>query len=256
MSALLLPGLDGEARIVRTRVFTTIADRLAFTIAHHGTLVVAGHHGTGKRLATLTCLAEQPLPHVVVPLTPAPTDHQIVRLLHQAIHHDRDGSDLAAMQDDLADTLAEQPRIVVIDHADELTVKAAGQLQYLHARPGAAWTLLLLGGPGTSRAVAASARLTGDVLATVEVHPLTGDELITAVRGMHQLFAMADQPLLQLIDRDLCHGLLKQWARFLQIALSLRERAVHAGKQAPVLDVTLARAVTTLMPQVARKTKP
>jgi hypothetical protein len=250
VTSLLAPGLEGEATIVRTAVFAQVADRLAFTIAHRATMVVAGEHGTGKRVALLTCLAAQPVPYLVVPVPPAPSPKDMVRLLYGAVHQNRDVFALRDMQDELTDTLCGEPLVIVIDGAHRLTAQAAGQLHYLHARPGATWTLLLLGGPDTARIIATDANLRGDVLAAVAVEPLKGEDLLYAVRAMHQLFNMADEELLKIIDTKLCGGLLKNWARFLQIALDLRDRAIGAGRDTPVLDVDFARAVTMLMPQL------
>lgn len=255
MNTLLLNGLRDEAAIVRTASFELIAERLRFTTSLHATMVVSGPHGTGKRLALLTCLAEQALPYVVAPLPPTPSDKDLTRLLYEAIHSNRDNFDLHSMQDELVDTLSEQPRIIVIDRTENLTTRAAGQLHYLHARSNATWSLVLLGGPDTGRIITTSAALRGDVLATVEVPLLTGDQLVRAVRGMHPLFTMADEPLLVLIDKQLCGGQLKRWGQFLQIALDVRNRAVLAGHDAPVLDVTLTRAVIGLMPQLRTNRK-
>jgi DNA transposition AAA+ family ATPase len=248
--SLHLPGLEDEATIVPTPAFGEVRDRLAFATRHRATMLVAGARGTGKRVALLTALDQQPLPYLVVDTPPAASPTEITRVLHQAVHQDRDVLDLREMQDELVDTLRDRECVLAIAHAEELSAKAAGQLQYLHSRPGAAWALVLLGGPGIEKVLTASARLRGDILTAVDVAPLTGDTLIQTVRRMHPLFATADRDLLVQIDKQVCRGLLKVWARFLQIALDLRQRTVDAGKPEPVLDAKLAKAVNHYLPRL------
>ena len=254
--SLHLAGLETEASLVHTPLFDDIATKLSFTVAHHGTMLVTGEHGTGKRVALLSTLAQQKLPyHYVTPSFAAPSEKEVIRDLYQAIHADRDEFALRDMQDDLVDTLSGQPRIIVFTAADELSSKAASQLHFLHTRPNATWTLVLLGGPEVARVMATSAALRGDVIAVSEATRLRGDDLLRTVRGMHPLFAMADDRLLTAIDQQLCDGLLKNWATFLQMALWLRKAAVDAGQGEPVLDVQFARAITESLPQLRIKKK-
>ncbi|GAA1243204.1 ATP-binding protein [Oryzihumus leptocrescens] len=247
MNHLMLRGLEDEAHTVRTPAFTDITTQLAFAKTFHGTMVVAGEHGTGKRFALMTCLGEQDLPFHLVTMPPAVSAKDMVRLLYEAVHDEDDVFALRDMQDELIETLSGTPRIIVIDGAEQLTAAAAEQLHYLHRRVTATWTLVLLGGPDTARTVATSAGLRGEVIAAVEMRPLTGSEIRSAVRAMHQLFLIPDQ-LFEAIDKQVCKGMLKNWACFLRAALYLQRLAVERGEDPPFLDPQLARAVVQLMP--------
>jgi hypothetical protein len=110
----------------------------------------------------------------------------------------------------------------------------------------AAW--ILVGGPQAAKAIGKDPLLWEAVCATVEVGPLKDDELLRAVRSMHDLFAGADTAVLAKIDNQLCRGVLGRWARYLQHALHLRDRLLAAGRERPVLDQTFASAVTATMP--------
>jgi hypothetical protein len=84
---------------------------------------------------------------------------------------------------------------------------------------------------------------------------------------MHSLFEFADEKLLRQIDRDVCKGLWKQWARFLQAALHLTHTStspeVPSAQDNPetvradrvgTLDLTLARAAIATLPKaIARR---
>jgi hypothetical protein len=247
--SLHLPGLADEAALVPLPVFDTIRDHLGFTTTHHGTLLVAGEHGTGKRVATLTVLDEQDIPVLALDTPPAATPTELTRALHQALHTDRDTLDLREMQDEIVETLHGRPGIIAFTHAEDLSHKAAAQLQYLHSRPGAQWSLVLVAGPGIERLLAATARLRGDVTATVEVARLRGEDLMRFVRALHPLFGAADTDLLVAIDQQVCKGLPKNWARFLQVALDLHRRTAPDPQSMPVLDTRFARATTHLLPR-------
>lgn len=125
----LIPGLRGRCRVVTTPFFPEIGTRLDLTARHAATLVVAGPHGTGKKVALMHAVLDQPLPYAYVRLPAQPSDKDVVRALYREVLQDRDCYDLRDMQDDLVDTLNSQRQIVVIADAQELTSRAASQLQ-------------------------------------------------------------------------------------------------------------------------------
>lgn len=246
----MLPGLETEANPVRTPVFSEIADQLQFAGTFHGAMVVAGDHGTGKRFALVTVLSEQALPFHRVRVPPAASPKDLVRLMYEAVHQEDDVFALRDMQDELIETLSGTPRIIVIDGADQLSGQGAEQLHYLHARPGASWTLVLLGPPETIRGVTVSAGLRGEIIASVEVKTLTGADLRTAVGSLHPMFLLAEADLITLIDQQVCRGRLKIWARFLQAALYIQRLQTDSGRDPRPFDVDFTRDVIKRMPDL------
>ena len=53
----------------------------------------------------------------------------------------------------------------------------------------------------------------------------------------------------------MCHGVIRHWSRFLQVAIHLRHPAVANGKNAPVLDRAFAKAVLASLPSIMTKTR-
>ena len=166
---------------------------------------------------------------------PRLTAKDTVRLLYDALHPTRDVFDLRHMQDDLADTLAAQPRVLVIEEAHLLTTDAADQLHYLQHRPGAQWSLVLEGGPHLLTPIRNSAGLYGDVLATVEVTRFHDPaDAVAAIRQMHPMFTYADQKLLLTLDQQEFPGTLAHLdptppSRAPPPRPHRRHRAGHAG---------------------------
>ena len=246
-----LPGTD-EAKLVRTPALSRIEAAAALVVPHHEILVVHGEHGTGKNTAVDTYLAGQPHPVIDLELQPRQSSKDIVRWLHDRVVA-ADVLPERDLQDDLVEALAAEQRIVVVRHAHRLSAEAAGQLQWLHARPGHAWSLFLIGGPRTGAAISRDPLLRGAVTATVEVKPLKGDELLGVLQSMHPLFLGAGVELLTEIDSRVCHGLLRNWARFLQHAIHLRDLVTAHGSDAPVLDRRFAKAVVQSLPTTTHK---
>lgn len=176
-----------SACIVRTPTFDRIAAAARLTIATGQTAVVSGMPGVGKRTATVTVLSESGLPVHDIDLEPGMSSKDIVRRLHHRVVGHDDVSE-RELQDDLVEALATAPQIVLVRHADRLTREAAGQLHWLHDRPGAHWPLFLIGGPGIDTALGREAHLLGSILQTVHVEPLKDRDLIDALQRMHPLF--------------------------------------------------------------------
>jgi hypothetical protein len=250
---MALTGLD-EARTVRTPAFQRIADTAALVVPRHEIALVHGPHSTGKRTALRWWLTGQDLPVARVTLAGTESGRKLLQLLHDQVIAPDDLPE-RDLQDDLVEALAALPRIVVIEHTERLTAEAAGQLEWLHGRPGqqAAW--FLVGGPQAAKAIGKDPLLWDAICATVEVTPLKGEHLFRALQGMHDLFLGAGPDLLAEIDDRVCHGILGRWSRFLQHAIHLRDRLADSGHDRPVLDRTFTKAVIASMPATALKKK-
>jgi hypothetical protein len=240
-----------EAALVRTPAFARIDRAAEFVVPRQEILLVHGANGTGKRTAVADYLARQPLAHVTLDLDPCRSGRQLVNALHDLVIAP-DDLPLRDQQDDLVQALGEQDRIVVIHHAQRLTTEAAGQLQYLHARPNRRWALILVGDEGTSAVVGRDSLLLDDLAEEVAVTPLKGAELTGALQSMHMLFLGADPALLEEIDSRVCHGNLGRWSRFLQHAIARRDEVVAQGGDSPVLTRTFAKAVLARLPRTRK----
>lgn len=247
LDELLIPGLQGIANVAAHPATPALRARLTNTARNSGTMVVAGPRGSGKRIAIAASLDGFQQPHRFVTMPPAPSENRLMAELREAILGDREEYELRDMQDDLIATLNQDRSILIINQAQELTTKAASALQYLHSRPDTRWALVLVGSDTLERASTTSARLRGDILTTMEIHPLKGEELLRALRAMHACFGISDPKLLRLIDHEYCFGLLRRWAVFLQHALDL-ENATDPESKPPEITLDLARAATSLMP--------
>jgi hypothetical protein len=245
-----LPGTE-EVKLVSIRAVVNVHRAAEFVVPRHEVLVVHGAYGTGKATAVHAYLDHQPLPVTWLDMLPNQSARDLVRRLHDQVLNPEILSE-RDRQDDLVEAL-QQDRIVVVRHAHRLSSEAAGMLQWLHARPAHAWTMVLVGGPPTGKAIALDPLLRGAVASTVEVKPLNGRELMDALQSMHPLLLGAGTELLSEIDSRVCHGLLGHWGRFLQHAIHLRDVITALRGDPPVLDRDLAKAVLADMPTTTHK---
>jgi hypothetical protein len=243
-----------DAATVRTPVWPAIEAAAALVVPRHEIAMIYGPHSTGKRTALHACLSTHTLPVIRVALSGAESGRRLARLLHDQVVMTEDLPE-RDLQDDLAEALSEQPRIIVIENAHRLTVEAANQVEWLHGRPGQQAAFFLVGGPGTPKTIGKDPLLWDATCATVEVRPLEGEALVRVLQSMHDLFLGAGADLLTEIDTRVCHGVIGYWRRFLQHALHLRAQLVEAGHNAPVLDRTFTRAVIASMPATAMRVR-
>jgi len=249
----LLAGL-GDARLVRTPAFDDLAAAADFVVPRSEILVIEGDGGVGKTVLTDEFASRQTLPVSIVELPPRQSSRDMVRWIHAAVSADNDSDELTErdIQDDLTRILS-APRIVIIRNAHRFSIEAAGQVEWLHSHRATSFSLIIEGGKGTVTAVEREALLRGRIASTIKVQPLQGRHLLDALQNMHEMFLGADSDLLIEIDTRVCHGVLRHWSRFLQVAVHLRDRAIANGKEAPVLDRTFAKAVLAFLPGTMTK---
>jgi hypothetical protein len=244
----LLNGLEG-ARVARTPAFDQLDEAGAFALPLRELIVVHGEHWAGKTVLTDTFLSRQSLPHTILELPPKPSSKDIVRWLHRSICGNDEARQLSErdLQDDLVIALAE-PRIITVRHVQRLTAEATGQLEWLHSHQRTDFALLMEGGPGTGAVIKREAALLGRIAKTVHVARLETALLLPALHEMHDLFLGAETDLLVEIDNRALHGLLGNWARFLQAALHLRTTVAATGKPVPNFNRNFAKAILAALP--------
>lgn len=180
----------------------------------------------------------QRLPWVWLDMPPKPKPKEVIVRLTRRLTGACDSSlptyDLC---DELCETLAEEPRLVVIDEAQNLNHDGLSQLRYLHDRPEAQWALVFVGGRNCAKVLSAHPELHSRVARWVAFEPLKGDELLATLRAYHPLLATADAKLLSQIDHRYARGVFRRWARLVQIAEPM---APKRGRR--VLDGELAKA--------------
>jgi hypothetical protein len=240
---------DQGRRPAATPAVHAVRQTAEYVVPRAEAMIVYGPLGTGRSTAVRAYLENQPLPWHLIDLPLSQNATRINTWLYRAtVAHD--DLPLRDMQDDLVDVLAQSPRVIVVRHAERLTAEAAGQLQWFHDRPGAQWSLILIGDTTVGSALQRDPLLAHAITGTVEVRPLTDRDLLPVLQGLHPLLLNADPRLLQAIDNQVCKGNLAYWTRFLDRALWLTDHQPQGtATEAPRLDKHLAQAVIAQLPK-------
>ena len=204
-----------------------------------------GDPGLGKTFAVHYWATHQSLPWVWLDMPPKPSPKEVVVRLTRALQGSCDSRAATYdLVDDLCGLLAEEPRVVIIDEAQNLSREGLSQLRYLHDRAASQFALLFVGATGCAKVLRAHPELHSRVARWVHFEPLRGAELLEALREFHPLLAHADHRLLTQIDERYAKGVFRRWARLLEIAEPLA-----AKKHSSTLTTEIAKAALQAMPR-------
>lgn len=129
------------------------------------------------------------------------------------------------LTDQLIELLAPHPggraRVVVIDEAQRLTRECIEFLRHLHDHPATRFALVLVGGDGAWEVLSREPMLRSRVFRRVTLAPLTAPQVCELIGGFHPIYGGVDAELLVLVDDQLAHGNLRDWASFTYTAAKL-----------------------------------
>lgn len=246
MSSILLPHLAGLPEGIPTvptpgfrKTQAVITDAVA-----HGTMVaVTGDAGLGKTFAVANAAAVSPLPAVRIQVGPRPSPKEVTARLHKALHGEFHSGTLYLLTDEIVEELVDRPRLVIIDEAQNLSKAGLDQVRLLHDLGVGGFPLVFVGGSGCASVLASDPQLGDRVGGWVRFAPLEGKHLYATLATYHPMFDAADRHLLAEVDRQWAHGRFRRWARFLQKALDLSNRAGTNG----ILTERVATAVLAVV---------
>jgi DNA transposition AAA+ family ATPase len=131
-------------------------------------------------------------------------------------------------------------RVVVVDEAQRLNTECIEYLRYLHDHRATAFTLLLVGGDSAWQVLSREPMLRSRIYRRVPFAPLTEKQVCALIPTFHPIFRGVAAELL-LVDDQLAHGNLRDWAVFTRTALEL---CAIAGRDR--LDEEIVRNAFTL----------
>lgn len=211
-------GLNGVP-VVETRQLRMTRSVVSSAVAYNEIVLIYGDAGLGKTLAVNQAVIAEPMPHLWVQIGPNPQPKEVVVRLIKAIEGDFPKGTLYELVDQLIELLDDQPRIVVIDEAQNFGKKGIDQLRNIHDRCG--FPLILVGGAPTNAVIASDPQLNDRVAGRVPFAPLPKRELFNTLRAYHSYLGDADADLIYEIDQTYAKGVFRRWARILKEGLAL-----------------------------------
>ena len=212
-----LPGLRG-ASTIETPGLREIRVGVTHLFDDGGIILVDGKPGVGKTFGTKFVLAGLGIPVHWVDMPDTPRGKEANARIFAAVTGRRPPARMTefALTEETVDVLDGLRAVLAIDEGQNMTKSALRQIRYLHDRPTTK-ALLVLVGPGVSRAVAQVPELDSRVSRRIVVKELTGKQMLELLPQLHPTLKDTE-PAVRTSLAESARGNLRQWARVLEIA--------------------------------------
>jgi DNA transposition AAA+ family ATPase len=145
---------------------------------------------------------------------------------------------------DLVEVLAERPRLIVVDEAQQLNANALDYLRYLHDEPDTQFALMFVGGNGCWKTLSRHPMLLSRVYRQVRISALDDEEVMSLIPKYHPIHAHVSLETLLEVNENFASGNFRRWASFTQTVVRL-----CGERKAKTYDSKLAAAALTLLPE-------
>jgi hypothetical protein len=238
-----LPGLTG-ATAVPTTAYAMAQYNLARVLRHQDIGVLSGPAGCGKTFALEDFLHHAPAmtgrQYTYLEMSPEPAAKEVtVRLLTAVVGGCDARLPAYLLMDELVAALDGSSRVVVVDEAHNLGVRGLQRLRYLHQRGEFSWSLILVGAT-IAEALFGADELRSRCEGLVVFAPLEGAELLATLKALHPLLAASSHDALRHVNAQFGHGRLRNWAKFLRLALELAPKLKVTHLSDKLIAATLA----------------
>lgn len=215
-----LPGLPDGMPTVATVPFRKTGAVVNTAIRDRGMAAFVGDAGLGKTFSVRHAVETADMPYIWVQVGPKPSTKEVtVRILKQLTGGRTDGP-LYELTDTVIGELDAQPRIVVVDEAQNLKKAGIDQIRSIHDR-SVGFPLLFVGGQECGRTLRSDPQLADRIGGWVTFKPLTGPALYSTLNAYHPLLKATDPKTIARLDREYAKGAFRRWARIVKTVLEL-----------------------------------
>lgn len=205
--------------------------------------VVYGEAGVGKTFAVEHASEKAKLPAHWFTFPKQPAITHIVKAMLESVTGVPHRGERFKLTNDLLSVLAEKPRLLVVDEAQQLNADAFDYLRFLHDDGDTRFALVFVGGNGCWKTLSRHPMLLSRIYRRVGVRPLDEDEIVDLLPRYHPIYAEASVETMLLVNEEFSQGNFRRWASFTRTIADLcRERKLKT------FDDKLARAALTLLP--------
>jgi hypothetical protein len=176
--------------------------------------VIRGEAGVGKTFAVehATETTQVAAHWFTFPKQPAIT--HIVKAMLEEITGVPHRAERFKLTSDLLAVLAEKPRLIVVDEAQQLNADAFDYLRFLHDDPDTQFALMFVGGNGCWKTLSRFPMLLSRIFRAIEVKSLEEEEVLTLMPQFHTIHAKARAETLLWVDATFAQGNFRRWASF------------------------------------------
>jgi AAA domain len=217
-----------EARVLVTRNFLLAREAVLDAVTHRAIVAIHGLAGLGKSFAIAEALAGVTVPVKKVVVLSRPTERFVVAALWEVLT----GLETRASRPQIAlrllPILAEEPRLLIFEEAQNLTKTSFDDLRLLHDDDRTQFGLIFDGGNGAWEVINREPMLKSRLARAVRFAPLSQEDILKLIPTYHPIYEGVSPELLTAIDNEVTRGHMRSWAVFTHNALQLCERAGKA----------------------------
>ncbi len=213
-----------DARVLKTRHLLHTREAVMDAVTFEGMVAIHGPAGLGKSFAIAEAIAALSVPVVKVVVQSRPTERFVVaKLLEELTGSEAKGSRYR-IQHQLLSLLAEEPRLVVFEEAQNLNKVSFEDLRHLHDDERTRFGLVFDGGNGAWEVIEREPMLKSRLSRGVRFSPLSQEDVLELIPTYHPIYTGASPALITRIDDEVTRGHMRSWAVFTHNALQLCRR--------------------------------
>jgi DNA transposition AAA+ family ATPase len=232
-----------DAKTIHTKSFLRAQRCVTDCATARSIGVVHGVAGLGKTFTVEAAAAKAEISAEWFVFARRPSHTQLVKTLYQQLTGVEPHGELYKLQNDLRDVLAERPRMLVVDEAQQLTADAFELLRFLHDDPSSDFALILVGGNGCWKVISRYPMLLSRVYRVVAMRRLDEEEVLDVLPRYHTIHQSVSPEVLLMVDEQFARGNFRLWASFTRTVSEL-----CASQQRESYDEPLALAALSLLP--------
>ncbi|MFE0875924.1 AAA family ATPase [Streptomyces smyrnaeus] len=218
-----------DASVVTTRALLAARENIADTIEARAMMCLHGSAGVGKTLAANVCLRElqdtkdEEVCRITFRARPTAraVRHELFAALGLPGDPPRHPSEFDRL---LLDSLASQPRTLVVDEAQWLNRETFEYFRFAWDNPYTQIAIIFAGGEGAHSVLRKEPMLSSRIFIWQHLTKLTLAEVQQAIPLYHPVWSKADPETIAYADRHAAHGNFRSWARLTAHTLTALQR--------------------------------
>ncbi|MFE6268238.1 AAA family ATPase [Streptomyces goshikiensis] len=235
-----------DAAVVTTRALLAARENITDTIDARAMMCLHGPAGVGKTLAANVCLRDlertrgEEVCRIAFRARPTAraVRHELFTALGLPGEPPRHPSEFDRL---LLDSLATQPRTLVVDEAQWLNRETFEYFRFVWDHPYTQIAIIFAGGEGAHTVLRKEPMLSSRVFIWQHITKLTLEEIQQVIPLYHPIWAKTDPVDIAFADRHAAHGNFRNWARLTAHTLTGLERTGRDHPDQAVLRWAFSR---------------
>jgi DNA transposition AAA+ family ATPase len=215
--------LEGAAAM-NTVSFAATRDAFADAAEAEAIALIHGDAGLGKSFAMQHAIATAGLPVAALAFHTHMTLKRLLQELLFTVTGVPHPGTRYALFDSLRETLADEPRLIVLDEAQLLNHESVETLRSLWDDSQTRFALVLVGGNGCWDLINSYPMLSSRIYTRVAFQPLNQDDVLELIPLYHPIYRDASARTIERIDKRFARGNFREWAAFTHMAKRICER--------------------------------